>query len=74
MHRCTPCGPSTERRSCETVDEIVVGGGETRTLGDGTSHIMLLDLHQRLDPGGRVRIELQFERAAPIDLDAVVTA
>ncbi len=62
------------RTIMRAVDEIVVAGGETRDLGDGTSHIMLLDLRERLDPGGSVHIELQFARAAPIDLDAMVTA
>ena len=62
------------RRVMRSVDEIVVAGGQTRTLSDGTSHIMLLDLRQSLDPGRRVHIELQFARAAPIDLEATVTA
>ncbi|HTN80702.1 MAG TPA: copper chaperone PCu(A)C [Acidimicrobiales bacterium] len=57
----------------QSVDQIAIAGGETRDLGDGTSHIMLVDLRQRLDPGVRVTIELDFDHAAPVDVDGVVT-
>ncbi len=62
------------REIMQSVDEIAVAAGETRDLGDGTSHIMLVDLRQQLEPGVRVRIELEFVHAAPVDIDGVVTA
>ncbi len=62
------------REIMQSVDEIAVAAGETRDLGGGTSHIMLVDLRQQLEPGVRVRIELEFVHAAPVDVDGVVTA
>ena len=62
------------REIMQSVDEIAVAGGETRDLGDGTSHIMLVDLREQLEPGVRVTIELEFVHAAPVDIDGVVTA
>jgi len=62
------------RSEMRSVDEIVIDAGSTRQLGDGTSHIMLLDVRQGLHTGGRVHIELEFARAAPVDVDGVVTA
>jgi periplasmic copper chaperone A len=62
------------REIMQSVDEIAVAAGETRDLGDGTSHIMLVDLREQLEPGVRVRIELEFVHAAPVDIDGVVTA
>jgi copper(I)-binding protein len=62
------------REIMQSVDEIAVAAGQTRDLGDGTSHIMLVDLRQQLEPGVRVRIELEFVHAAPVDIDGVVTA
>jgi copper(I)-binding protein len=62
------------REIMQSVDEIALAAGETRDLGDGTSHIMLVDLRQQLEPGVRVTIELEFVHAAPVDIDGVVTA
>ncbi len=62
------------REVMQSVDEIAVAAGETRDLGGGTSHIMLVDLREQLEPGVRVRIELEFVHAAPVDVDGVVTA
>jgi copper(I)-binding protein len=62
------------REIMQSVDEIALAAGETRDLGDGTSHIMLVDLREQLEPGVRVRIELEFVHAAPVDIDGVVTA
>ncbi|HMK12203.1 MAG TPA: copper chaperone PCu(A)C [Acidimicrobiales bacterium] len=62
------------REIMQSVDQIALAAGETRDLGDGTSHIMLVDLRQQLEPGVRVTIELDFVHAPPVDVDGLVVA
>jgi copper(I)-binding protein len=62
------------RAEMQPVAQIAVAPGQTRELGDATSHIMLLDLHEALEPGLTVQVELRFARAEPMDVDATVTA
>lgn len=62
------------RAEMQSVDEIAVGAGQTRELGDETSHVMLLDLYESLEPGVTVKVELRFARGEAVDVDATVTA
>jgi hypothetical protein len=53
---------------------VVVRAHGTLKLSTGKGHVMIEHLFGKLSPGDRVDIELDFERAGPIDVVAPVIA
>lgn len=58
--------------SMRPVEGIDVPAGGTAELKPGGYHIMLIGLRRELQPGERVALTLQFERAGQVSVEAVV--
>lgn len=54
------------------IDHLDIHGGETVELKPGGYHIMLMDLTKDLAVGDKVEIELTFERAGKVTIQAEV--
>jgi periplasmic copper chaperone A len=54
------------------VDGIAVSGGQSVTLKPGGYHLMLMDLKQPLQQGGKLPLTLVFEKAGEIAVEATI--
>lgn len=51
---------------------IGIGGNSSVTMEPGGYHVMMIGLNKELKAGDTVRLQLQFEKAGTVQLDAVV--
>jgi copper(I)-binding protein len=56
----------------EAMDRLEVPAGSTVKLEPGASHLMLMDLHSSLDAGATVELDLVFEHAGRVAVQATV--
>lgn len=71
MHETMTSGTMASMRP---IARLPVRDGETLSFSPGGRHLMLFDVAPAIRPGGNVTLILNFERGAPLPLDAAVIA